>query len=503
MYRHAYIREACRVGLIAVWLMGSWFGSHAMAQELESDPAIEEALEWVEKRTAEDQLLKPDVVIDTLEFKNEDIHAVLEVIAEKGRLNIITGPNVLGKVSIFLKNVDARDALRIILDTNDLAYSEESGIIRVLTATEFEERYGYPFTQKTESKMVPVLHADPLEILDVLNQMKSESGKIIYNEQSRTFVLMDTPDQIAAMDKYVKKVDVPIDRQTIELKHIRPIEAVNHVQDMLSPDKGDIEIDNEQNTITIIDNRTVIQNIRERIAELDQAEKRILLTAKILQIILNDEHTSGVDWEAIVSDFTSLEFLGLKNAIEGKEGFISLGTVTDEDYEVLLEALETVGEISELDNLESTLVKEEIAVISVNGLDAVDLSEQKSNMETKDKEEDLRFYVKPLGYQNDQISIHIKPEVFSLAEKTTNIDVVDGSTIIIGGLFKNVTVRTERKIPLIGDIPLIRDVPFSEIPFLGFAFRNQKKSIRKTEIIVFVTAKTVSGNDNSNVNGDN
>lgn len=449
--------------------------------------SVDSALDDFEGRTKSDE-----VKIDLLEVKNEDISDVLQTLAQKGRLNIITGPDVQGKVTIFLKDVYARDALRIVLDTNGLAFSEENGIIRVLTAAGFEERYGYPFTQKVQTKMIPLLHADADEIIEMLHEMKSESGRIIFNDQTQTFVLIDMPEKLVAMDVYIKKMDVPIDNLTIELKYKEPGEIAEAVKPLLSENKGAIKVDREKKTITITDTRTKLNEIKTRVEELDQAAKKIVFETRILQIILNDEHTRGVDWEAIVSDYKSLDFLGLKNFIEGKHGMISLGTVSSEDYKVLLEALATVGDISTLDDMNHTTSREEAVIISVNGLDAIDMSEQKSNLETKDQEEDLRFYLKPLTYIKDQLEVHIKPVVFSLAEKTTNIIVKDGATIVIGGLFKNVTVNTERRIPLISDIPLIRDMPFEEIPFLGFAFRNQKRSMRKTEIIVFVTAKTIS-----------
>lgn len=442
--------------------------------------------------TFENRLEMEDIKIDILEAKNQDIYEVLETLAQKGKLNIITGPDVQGKVTIFLKDVFARDALRIILDTNGLAYSEENGIIRVLTAQGFEERYGYPFTQKVQTKMIPLLHAGSDEIIEVLHEMKSESGSIIFNDQTQTFVLIDQPKKLSAMEVYIKKMDVPIDNLTIALKYKEPGEVADAVKSLLTERKGEISVNQEKKTITITDTRTKLNEIKQKVEEYDQADKKVKFETKILQIILNDEHTRGVDWEAIVSDYKSLDFLGMKNSIEGKNGMISLGTVSQEDYKVLLAALETVGDISTLDEMKDTTSKEEAVIISVNGLDAVDMSEQKSNLETKDQEEDLRFYLKPLVYGKDTIEVHIKPVVFSLAEKTINILVKDGATIVIGGLFKNVTVNSERRIPLISDIPLIRDVPFEEIPFLGFAFRNQKRSMRKTEIIVFVTAKTIN-----------
>lgn len=428
--------------------------------------------------------------IEILEAKGEDIVDVLHELSEKGKLNIVTGPYVTGKVTIFLQEVYAKDALRIILDSNDLAYNEENGIIRVMTKDSFRERYGYKYEEKVRTKMIPLLHADSAEILPVLNEMKSPAGRIIYNSQTQTFVLIDAPEQLAAMDTYVKKVDVPIDRMIVEIHHRAPEEIADAVRPMLNENKGSIEISPEEKTLTIIDTRTKLQEVKKLITKLDQPERKILLEVRTVQIILNDEHTKGVDWEAIVSDFKSLAFLGLKNAIEGRNGAISLGTVSSEDYKVLLEALETVGYISEIDDQREVKSKDETAVVPVNGLDAVNFSDDKSNQETKDREEDMRFYLKPVRQQDGKVTVHIKPEVFSLAEKAIEMEVEDGSTIVIGGIFKDVTVETERRIPLISDIPLIRDVPFEEIPFLGFAFRNSKKDERKTEIIVFVTTST-------------
>lgn len=475
----ANFAAACLSGLLLL--------SPAAAQETPvPGPAPEET------RTLKDDLEAiHGLKIDILEAKGEDIVDVLHELSEKGKLSIVTGPYVTGKVTIFLQDVHAKDALRIILDSNDLAYNEDNGIIRVMTKDSFVERYGYPFEEKIRTKMIPLLHADAEDILPVLKEMKSEVGRIIYNDQTQTFVLIDAPAQLAAMDTYVKKVDVPIDRMIVELKHRSADEIAAVLRPLLSENKGSIEVNTEEQSLTIIDTRTKLQELKKRIDQLDQPERKIVLEVRIIQIILNDEHTKGVDWEAIVSDFKSLAFLGMKNAIEGRNGAISLGTVSNEDYGVLLEALETVGYISEIDDQREVKSKEETAVVPVNGLDAVNFSDDKSNQETKDLEEDMRFYVKPLRYEDGKVTVHIKPEVFSLAEKAIEVQVDDGSTIVIGGIFKKVTVETERRIPLISDIPLIRDVPFEEIPFLGFAFRNSKRDERKTELIVFVTTKTL------------
>jgi len=52
----------------------------------------------------------------------------------------------------------------------------------------------------------------------------------------------------------------------------------------------------------------------------------------------------------------------------------------------------------------------------------------------------------------------------------------DGETIIIGGLIQRQTETTHRKIPLLGDIPLI-----------GQLFRSKSTTSVETELLIFLT----------------
>ena len=62
-----------------------------------------------------------------------------------------------------------------------------------------------------------------------------------------------------------------------------------------------------------------------------------------------------------------------------------------------------------------------------------------------------------------------------------DIRVDAGDTVIVGHLFKKVMVESTWKIPLLGDLPL-----------LGFVFRNQGQKQRQSEVITFLTIKTVN-----------
>ena len=51
-----------------------------------------------------------------------DILEVFNILSQQGKINIIAGTNVRGRVTLFLDDVDVWDAFRIILEINNLAF---------------------------------------------------------------------------------------------------------------------------------------------------------------------------------------------------------------------------------------------------------------------------------------------------------------------------------------------------------------------------------------------
>jgi general secretion pathway protein D len=71
--------------------------------------------------------------------------------------------------------------------------------------------------------------------------------------------------------------------------------------------------------------------------------------------------------------------------------------------------------------------------------------------------------------------------IISLREADTNVTVSDGDTLVIGGLISSLTQDEESKIPLLGDIPI-----------LGYLFKEKHKVRKKTNLLIFITARIVS-----------
>ena len=68
--------------------------------------------------------------------------------------------------------------------------------------------------------------------------------------------------------------------------------------------------------------------------------------------------------------------------------------------------------------------------------------------------------------------------VFTTREAQTQVMVRDGDTIVIGGLIKEEKYDYEKKVPLLGDIPVLKHL-----------FRKTVERVDTTDLIIFVTVK--------------
>ncbi|MBI2514470.1 MAG: type II secretory pathway, component PulD [Opitutae bacterium] len=71
--------------------------------------------------------------------------------------------------------------------------------------------------------------------------------------------------------------------------------------------------------------------------------------------------------------------------------------------------------------------------------------------------------------------------IFAVRELTTKVTIWDGATLVMGGLTREDTRKTNDKVPLIGNLPV-----------LGRLFRSSGESAQKRNLLIFVTANLVS-----------
>lgn len=95
---------------------------------------------------------------------------------------------------------------------------------------------------------------------------------------------------------------------------------------------------------------------------------------------------------------------------------------------------------------------------------------------------DLRQEISSLAETPQPVLLELGPTT-NKREATTTVIIANQQTVVIGGLMRDDVSTVDRKIPLLGDIPLI-----------GWLFKFQSKRISKTNLLIFLTPHIVREN---------
>lgn len=121
----------------------------------------------------------------------------------------------------------------------------------------------------------------------------------------------------------------------------------------------------------------------------------------------------------------------------------------------------------------------------------------------------VKLYVTPVLNTSNNISIKIKPElsrkvgdkfvaqagtsypIMEIRQVDTEFNVASGHTVALGGLTQNHERETVKKIPVLGDIPIIGT----------YLFRHTHKEKLQDEVIIFITASSAAPQTLAQVSG--
>jgi len=449
----------------------------------------------------------------SLDLKGMDVVEVLKTLAAKGELNIVVGSNVRGRVTMFLKDVDIREAFEIILAANNLASDVRGDIIYVMTEKDYQQLYGERYEDKKEARIFQLKYANVAETAKVLNQMKTKIGKIIADEASNTIVMIDAPKVVSRAADLIEKIDKPAKTVVFELNYAKAGDLKDKLQEMLTKGVGKMQIDERTNKIVVTDLESNIPKIEEVVTAFDTMPQQVLIEAKIMEITLDDHIQLGVDWEAVIrmlqkeitlkSDF---KLAAAGSFIPGAE--IIIGSFGSGDFAAMLQILKTVGDTNALASPRITVLNNEEAKILIGTSEPYATNTVTQGTSTTTTATSLTFldigvklYVTPVINKDGFITMKVRPEVssrsgwYTYGDPETKVPIVstthaetsvmmqDGATIIIGGLIKDERTETVNKVPLLGDIP-----------FFGLAFKKTDKQVQKKELVIFLTPHVVSGN---------
>ena len=450
----------------------------------------------------------------SLDLKNVDIVELLRVISLKTGKTIVPSKEVVGRITVYLSNVDFNDVLDIILLTQGLALNHKGNVYYVMSEAEYRKVFGRDYVDQRKIQTVKLAYAKPSVIFTALGQLKSDVGKIVVDESSGTIILIDIPEKLELLNKAIKDLDRPLTTTVYDLNYMKAADAKAQFGAAVTQGTGEVIIDERSGKAIISDLPQKMQKMNMLVRELDEESRQVYVEADIVELTLSDEFERGVNWEKVFAAGVAdgLAFSGYFPAATlsavGATAYqrISVGTLATDKYTGILNFLDTYGKTKIISQPRIAVLNNEEATVMVGVREAYITQTQSQATSTVVTAESVEFIdvgvklkIIPKISADGFIIMKIKPEVSSVKETITTelgsripivqtaqsetvIKIKDGTMIMLAGMTKTEDVDTVKGWPVL-----------SKIPYLGALFGYRSNSVTKTEVIIFLTPHLSSG----------
>lgn len=415
----------------------------------------------------------------SLNFQNIEVRAVLQLIADFTGLNLVASDTVQGSITLRLQNVPWDQALDLVLKTKALGKRQMGSVLLIAPAEEIAAREKIELEAvKQVEELAPLVteymqlnyaKASDLAVLLTSEEgLLSARGTAVVDERTNTLLMKDTASNLERVREALVLLDVPVRQVLIEA---RIVIANTDVGEEMGIQWGGAGYKNNGSNWQTVGGST------QTVTEANQ--------------ILFDRATDGSSDQTIsfpqanVVDFGIVENVGAPS--------LALGYQTA-DYLLNLElaAIETEGN-GEIVSQPRVITSDGQKAIIESGTE-IPYREASSSgaVSISFRSAVLKLEVTPQITPDDRIIMDLIINQDSIGETTINGPAIDtnavetqvlvdnGETVVLGGIFRSEEIKTIRKTPFLGDLPLI-----------GALFRYNNFSSEKSELLVFITPRLV------------
>jgi len=414
----------------------------------------------------------------TMHVSGLPLAEALRMLSEPSRSNIILAEGLTGMVSATFYDATFDAALRAMLVSNGLGYRVDGDFVFVHTLEQlatFEQA-----AREVGTRIFRLSYVTAAAVKDLIEPMVSSIGKIT----------VTPPAKIG-----------------------------------LGGEKGleDTEGDNPtaSDTVIVMDYVSRLDAIEDVIRQLDIRPQQVLIEATILRATLNEDNALGIDFTTVGGiDFTTLNSTspGVQSIATGNVpvnllgdttmtartefsagfpgGGFTFGVIKDQ-IGIFIRALEQVTDTDILANPKVLALNKQYGQVIVgrrDGYITTTITETTAVQTVEFLETGTILTFRPFigndGYV--RMEIHPKDSTGGLTqanlpfeqttEVTTNVLVKDGHTILIGGLFREVSTATRGQVPGLGNIPIA-----------GALFRSTSDVTTREEVIILLTVRVIKG----------
>ncbi|MFT5962545.1 MAG: type IV pilus assembly protein PilQ [Burkholderiaceae bacterium] len=430
----------------------------------------------------------------SLNFQNVEVRSLLQVIADFTGLNIITSDTVSGNLTLRLKDVPWDQALDIVMQAKGLDMRKNGTVIWIAPKEELLTKEKLELEQRAQIAELEPLKTETFQ----LNYQKAEAFKMVFGLDSASG---DGKNRILS-----KRGSAAIDPRTNKLIVTDITSKLDEVRKLiLITDVATRQVLIEARIVEADD--TFSKNLGAKLGFTDlrtarggasgyelNGNTRVGLTGNYLGVGEQTGQATITDGSFIPnSQFVSLPAAGINGLNAGSLAVSLFSAAANRFLNLELSALEADGRGKVISSPRVVTADQQQALIEQGEEIPYQKATSSGATSVEFKKANLKLEVTPQITPDGNIILAVDvnkdsrgapaPGGFAINTKhvKTNVQVENGGTVVLGGIFTQRELDSVTKIPFFGDIPV-----------LGNLFKTTGRTNDKTELLIFITPKIVA-----------
>ncbi len=423
----------------------------------------------------------------TFSAENLPVKQALALFARANRLNIVPDLDVEGEVTVDFHDLPLDLAMRALLEANGYYFVKSGELIRV---------------RNRETRLFHIDYINATRVGQGASGVAISSG--LSGEGGGGGAIQGSSMSVSATST--------IDFWTDLATQLRSLVG----------EAGSVTINSLAGTVLVSSNHRTIELVAEYLESIaGRIVSQVDIEVQIYEVGLSNSFQLGIDWVRVASSLTrnyGTEFatgLVVTDSAYGAQplpaGLTLTQDISERDITAVIEALDQQGSLKIVSKPRLRTLHNQPAVVRVGQDFPIFTTEVvaapgsppvlTTTVSVQNVTIGTVLSITPEVSADGLITLDITPAVSRLVrverlitnsgsqatapvidirQSTSIVRVRDGDTVVLGGLVQEGTATTVRKIPVLGDIPL-----------LGKAFRGELKTRENTELVFFVTPRIV------------
>lgn len=440
----------------------------------------------------------------TLDLVDATLVDTVRLIADTLGWNVLFSPEVQKyqeKITTKLVNVEAEQALKMILLSNGFDYKIVNGIAYVAPKdklAQFQQDVKVSGPMKTQ--VINLENASAKEIEPVIKSSYPEATVQVV-EKTNSLLVKAPVDTIREIKNLVGQLDVPPPppppvtpptTEVIRLNYANAQEVVTMMGGLVP--KEAIAIDQRMNSLIVTATPDIIDTVKSFIKAVDVPMPQVAMRLHVLAASEGASKTLGVNWNQSAGVTLQEGKKAPTGAIQtGPSDYLGIQLFTRSmlNFQATLNYLINQGQVKILAAPYIMTQNKQQANIQIGEQFPLIYTDYRTGQPQANYiNVGIILNVTPEISPDGYVTMNLQPQVSEVGEiitgtqfpriitrnAQTTVRVKQGDTVLIGGLFREREANSFNKIPLLGDIPII-----------GEFFRVKSKQKEIIELIIAIT----------------